>query len=85
MKFYSYKQIYFMVMRRLQDRGFGVASQSFDFELVIRTPSGVYCYDNIDHAFAFIHNLEMDGTKFNLSLIFKNKVELFNQLMFDYE
>lgn len=85
MKYYSYKQMYFMVMRRLQDRGFGVGSQSFDLEMVISTPSGVFRYDNLDKAFAFLRNLEMDGTKFKLSVVFKNEVELFNQLMFDYE
>ena len=85
MKYYSYKQMYFLFMRRLQDRGFGIASQSFELEVVISTSSGVYRYDNVDHAFAFIHNLEMEGTKFKISVVFKNEVELFNQLLFDYE
>ena len=85
MKYYSYKQMRFMLMRRFRDAGFGVAAENFAFQVTVRVHSGVYNFDNVDKAFAMIKRLTKEGCSYSIELKLVNDINLFNQLMFSYE
>lgn len=85
MKYYSYKQMRCMLMRRFKDAGFGIAAEKFSFQVTVHVRTGVYNFDSVDEAFAMVQRLIKEGRSYTVELKLVNDIELFNQLIFSYE
>lgn len=86
MKYYSYKQMRFMLLQRLRDAGLGVGPENFSFQITVHLLASVHNFDNVDDALEMIHRLTKEGSSFWLEVKLVNDINMFKQLRFvDYE
>lgn len=85
MKYYSYKQMRFMLLQRFRDAGLGVGPESFSFQISVHLHTSVHNFDDVDDAIEMIHRLTKEDCPFYVEVKLVNDINMFKQLSFGYE